>query len=197
MGQTIEAVNQNANIAEKAVQAFFREIRASVDEREAEVFGEIEQTRHHKEKELRLQKEDLEFAHFGVISSTKFAQILLSEGTMVEIAMSTIPVTAHLRTLHSTPYQIAPVYSPTIDFSGTGAQETKATIKAFGRVVTHDISAETSFIEAVDCASVLLTNQSMSVRFVALSDKDERIIGEKNTTVILEGPSKAKVTTIL
>jgi len=55
---------------------------------------EVEHTASHKQKELQIQKDDLEFSLNAITSTCSFAQTMLKEGSQVEISMGTPPVRA-------------------------------------------------------------------------------------------------------
>ena len=94
LGEMMTAVSKEAELADQEIHKLFEKVREALDKREAEVLQEADKMRHQKEKELRVQKDDVEFVYEGSNYSTAFATTILTEGTDTEIAVSRNQVVA-------------------------------------------------------------------------------------------------------
>ena len=86
-------------MTEEHIHSVFENLIALLRDREAAVINEVGSLSHQKEKELQLQKDDLEFFLSGIRHSVSFGEVLLTQGGNTEIVASHQQVTARLSTL--------------------------------------------------------------------------------------------------
>ena len=124
------------------------------------------------------QKNHLEFLLVGIRESTKFGEVLVKEGSEIEIVASQKEVVSRLTTLgqEKEKSQTEPATDSTIIFEGDagGLRQVGEVIKGFGSVVSRDISAEKSCIEQQPSGSVSF-NQVISFKVVVVDKKGNRI----------------------
>jgi len=164
----------------------------------------VETTKHQKEKELQLQKDDLEFLLSGIRHAVFFSEAMMKEGSETEIVSGHQQVVARMATLtkEREKAQLDPVTDAEIEFVGKeeGVETLSSVIKDLGAVMTNKgISVEHSAITEVPTKSHHLINQAYSFQ-VILKDK----AGNKATTemsnsmkalvVEVTGPSKGEST---
>ena len=100
----------------------------------------METIRHQKEKELQLQKDDLEFLLSGIRQAVLFSEAMVKEGSDTEIVAGHQQVVGRLATLTSerVKAQIEPMTDSGIEFIGgeEGMELLSSATKQFGAVVT-------------------------------------------------------------
>jgi len=137
--KVIGEVNTQAKQVEKEIHVACEKLREMVNEREAQLLGEVETVRHEKEKELVSQKHHLEFLLVGIRESAQFGEALVNEGSENEIVASQKEVVSRLTSLgqEKEKSQMEPVTDSTIVFEGDegGLREVGVAIKVFGNVV--------------------------------------------------------------
>ena len=89
-------------------------------DREAVLISDAETGRHQKEKELKLQKDELEFLLSGIRQAVLFSEAMMKEGSDTEIVASHLQVVARMATLTSEreKAQLEPVTDAGIEFVG-------------------------------------------------------------------------------
>jgi len=165
-----------------------------MDFREVMLLEEVENTASHKQKELQIQKDDLEFSLNAVISTCSFAQTMLQEGSQVEISMGTPPVRAHLSTLQKASHALDPVYDASVHLVESGVKETMSHIREMGAIAVQDLSTEhSSILEASSILTNLLTNENLTFPVELVNKKKERVTGIQALDIVVSGPSWEKV----
>ena len=190
-----------AKAAEECIHATFDKLRDLLGGKEADLIIDVEMARHQKEKELLLQKEDLEFVLNGIRQSATFTETMLKEGTETEIAASTKQVVARFTTLERErgAAKLEPAAEATIELEGEerGIKAVGEVINEIVRVVTQDISPEKSLV--VKSAASFQINQPYSFKVVVVNKKGNGVTGKKGQVpfdVEVTGPSNAKVLTL-
>ena len=89
-------------------------------DREAALIGEVETIKHQKEKELDLQKDEVEFLVSGIRHAVLFSEALVKEGSDLEVVASHQQVITRVTTLSREREQasIEPVTDADIEFVG-------------------------------------------------------------------------------
>ena len=96
-------VREHANVTEEQIHSGTEHLIAAVTtmlrDREAALINDVETTKHQKEKELQLQKDELEFLLSGIRHAVLFSEAMLTEGSDTEIVAGHQQVVARLETL--------------------------------------------------------------------------------------------------
>ena len=131
---SLDALRENARVAEEFTESAFAQVREDLEQRLAQLLQEIETARHQKEKELRLQKEALEGVAFEIAHSSQFTQAFLQNGTSSEVALGHQRVLARLETLAEIPCVFQPVKSSTIEFAPDEREKVVTLLESFGKI---------------------------------------------------------------
>jgi len=120
-------------------------------DREAALISDVETIKHQKEKELTLQKDDLEFLLTGIRHAVLFGDAMV-KGSDTEIVAGHQQVLARMATLTSEreKAQVEPVTDAEIVFVGGGPEGVgylSSAIQELGAVVFKGISSEQSVIK--------------------------------------------------
>lgn len=156
--------------------------------------GEIEKHRHQKEKELMIQKEDLEFLLKGIRDSVGFSEKLVCEGSGAEIASSHNLVGARFGTLEKE-MNTAPLLPISEVAELAGVEEAREMITGIGMLIVKDLVApEKSSVVRGENDTVVL-NQKYSFEVILVDQKGNKVIGGQTASsagiqVKIEGPSK-------
>lgn len=139
INNVLVALNQQAKDTEEQVHEAFGKLRLLLGEREVELMGEIERERHQKEKELGIQKEELEIIQKGIVDSVFFSEKLVKEGNGAEIATSFNIVTKRLISLENQMKitQLSPVANEGFEF--VGFEEAKEMVRGCGMIIIKGI----------------------------------------------------------
>ena len=204
---TMNGVREQAKVTEEEIHSTIEHLIAAVTtmlrDREAALINDVETTKHQKEKELQLQKDELEFLLSGIRHAVLFSEALVKEGSEIEIVAGHQQVVTRMATLtkEREKAQLEPVTDTEVKFEG-GNEETEllsSVIKGLGAVVGKGISAAHSIIERPTGTNHLI-NQGYSFQ-VILKDKTgnkvstEMMKSMKSLAVEVTGPSKVKVRT--
>jgi len=85
-------VREQAKVTEDEIHSTINHLIASVTgmlrDRETVLIGDVETIKYHKEKELQLQKDELEFLLSGIRHAVLFSEALVKEGSDTEIVTS-------------------------------------------------------------------------------------------------------------
>jgi len=176
--KVIEEVNARAKQVEMEIQAACEKLREMANEREAQLLSEIETVRFEKEKELLDQKHHLEFLLIGIRESTQFGEVLVKEGSDLEVASSQKEVVSRLTSLENEREnsQIEPATDANVVFEGeeVGIRQMGEASKRFGAVVSRDISAEKSSVEGQPTGPVII-NEVVSFKVTVIDRKGNRV----------------------
>ena len=168
--------------------------------REVVLINDVETIKYHKEKELQLQKDELEFLLSGIRHAELFSEALVKEGSDTEIVASDHQVVTRMATLTSEREKLflEPVTDPEIEFDD-GVEQLSRAIRDLGTVFVTGISAEQSTILAQGGRNHLI-NEAYSFGVILVCQKGtkiqagkERNKAVKNLGVKVTGPSKVKV----
>jgi len=103
IGTTMVGIREQAEVTEEKIHSTFEPLIASVitwlRDREAALISEVETTRHQKEKELQLQKDEVEFLLSGVRHAVLFSEALIKEGSETEVVSGHHQVVTRMATL--------------------------------------------------------------------------------------------------
>jgi len=189
LGEIVGAVSSEAELADQEIHKLFQQVREALDRREAEVLQEADKVRHQKDKELRIQKDAVEFVYEGSNYSTAFATTLLTEGTDTEIAASRNQVVARMGTLKTefSALTLEPTSNASIEFKPRNLDSILSSINTLGEVVSRD-----AYYSYSTCRSSYPTGQIKKPYFftVAMHDSSNiRIPGRVPFTITFSGPA--------
>ena len=203
-------MSEQAKVTENEIHSTIERLISTVTgmlrDREAVLISDVETVRHQKEKELQLQKDELEFLLSGIRQAVMFSEAMMKEGSDTEIVAGHHQVVACMAALTSEreKAQLEPVADAGIEFVGMeeSVDLLSSVIKELGTVESTDISAEQSTIEMLR-RNYHLINQAYSFKVILVDKKGNQISSEmmrksvKGLAVEVAGPSKVKVSTLL
>ena len=143
--------------------------------REVVLINDVETIKYHKEKELQLQKDELEFLLSGIRHAVLFSEALVKEGSDTEIVASDHQVVTRMATLTNEREKLflEPVTYPEIEFDG-GVEQLSCAIRNLGTVVATGISVEQSII-STQAGRNHQINQAYSFRVILVCQKGTKI----------------------
>jgi len=185
---TMSEVREQAKVTENEIHSTIERLISTVTgmlrDREAALISDVETVRHQKEKELQLQKDELEFLQSGIRQAVMFSETMMKEGSDTEIVAGHHQVVARMATLTSEreKAQIEPVADAGIEFV-VGMEESvdllSSVIKELGTVESTDISAEQSIIEMLTGSNhPHPTNEAYSFKVIFVDKKGNTISNE-------------------
>jgi len=204
---TMSGVREQTKATEEEIHSTIEHLIATVTamlrDREAALISDVETAKHQKEKELQLQKDDLEFLLSGIRHAVLFCEALVKEGSETEIVAGHQQVVARMATLtkEREKAQMEPITDPhELEFvSGQeGVDLLSSVIREFGTVVSTGISAEHSNVETPFGTSHLI-NESYSFRVILKDKKGNEATAAMMTKAIkglmveVTGPSQVNV----
>ena len=161
----------------------------------------METIKHQKEKELQLQKDEVEFWLAGIRHVVLFSEAMMKEGSDTEIVARHRQVVARMATLtgEREKAQLEPVTDAEIKLIGGEGNQLDSAIRELGSVVATGISAEQSSIETPQTRSNSQINQAYSFKVILVDKKGNKLSKEVVNKVVkglvaeVAGPSKVKV----
>jgi len=168
----MSGVREQAKATEEQIHSTIENLISLLRDREAALINEVEKAKHHKEKELQLQKDELEFLLSGIRQAVLFSEAMVKEeGSETEIVAGHKQVMARMGTLtmEREKAPLDPVTEAEIEFVGSqeGVDLLSSVIKELGTVVSTGIFAEQSTIETPTGAHHLINQpHSFKVMFV-------------------------------
>ena len=88
----MSGVREQAKVTEEeihsTIELLFATVTGMLRDREAALISDVETIKHQKEKELTLQKDDLEFLLTGIRHAVLFSEAMVKEGSENEIVSS-------------------------------------------------------------------------------------------------------------
>ena len=116
----MSAVREVAKATENEIHSTIESLISLLRNREAALIIGVETIRHQKEKELQLQKDELEFLLSGIRNAVLFSEAMVKEGSDTEIVAGHQQVVGRLATLTSErgKAQIEPMTDAGIEFIG-------------------------------------------------------------------------------
>jgi len=199
---TMSGVREQAKATEEEIHTAIEGLISLLRDRETALISDVETIKHQKEKELQLQKDEVEFLLAGIRHAVLFSEAMVKEGSDTEIVTSHQQVVARMATLTSEreKAQLEPVTDAEIKF--VGVELLSSMIKEQLRtMVSTDISSEQSIIEIPQTGSSSRINQAYSFKVILVDNKGNKVSSEmmrksiKNLAVEVTGPSKVKVST--
>jgi len=196
----MSGVREQAKATEDEIHSTIERLISLLRDREVVLINDVETIKHQKEKELQLQKDEVEFLLTGIRHTVLFGEAMMKEGSDTEIVASHRQVVARMATLtrEREKVQLEPVTDSEIKFIGEGSQLDSA-IREFGAVViATGISAEQSTIE-IPTGNKSQTDQVYSFKVILVDKKGNKASKEvvnkavKGLGVEVTGPSKVKV----
>jgi len=187
----MSCVLEQAKVTEDEIHSTINHLIASVTEmlrdREVELLSEVETIKHQKEKELQLQKDELEFLLSGIRHAVLFSEAMVKEGSDTEIVAGHHQVVARLATLtrEREKAQLEPVTDAEIEFHD-GEEQLSRAIKELGTVFVTGISAENSTILA-HTESHHQINQAYSFKIIFVDQKGTKIQTAKEWNKAVKG----------
>ena len=197
---TLVGVREQAKVTEDDIHSTINHLISLLRDREAALISDVETARHQKEKELQLQKDELEFLLAGIRHGVLFSEALMKEGSDAMIVASHWQVVARMTTLitEREKAQLEPVTDTEIEFV-LERETVNAAMKDLGTVVMTGISAEQSIIETPQTGNNSQINQVYFFKVILVDKKGNKVSSEviqktvKNLAVGVTGPSKVKV----
>ena len=138
MNLTWDELQLNHDKARQNLLTVFEEIHVEVDNRKAILLAQLEEYHHVKDKELLLQRDDLEIVNEGIISSTIFADRLMAARHDIEVILSEKAVIERLNNLCDMPIALNPIHNGRLDFNATHQRkELLDILSQFGMIDPH------------------------------------------------------------
>ena len=200
---TMSGVREQAKVTENEIHSTIERLISAVTgmlrDREAALIGDVETVRHQKEKELQLQKDELEFLLSGIRQAVMFSEAMIKEGSDTEIVAGHQQVVSRMATLTSEreKAQLEPVTEAQIEFVGVeeGVELVSSVIKEFGTVGSTGIFAEQSTIEMPTGSTYHQIIQAYSFKVILVNQTSSETMRQsiKDLAVEVSGPSKVKV----
>ena len=195
---TMVGVRKQAEATEEEIHSTIERLISLLRDREAALLSDVEAVKYQKEKELQLQKDELEFLLSGIRHAVLFGEAMMKEGSDTEIVTGHQQIVSRMTTLinEREKMEIEPVTEANIDF--VGVDQIGSAIKDLGSVVTTKISIEQSTIEKPTWASYMI-NQSCFFQVILADQKGNKVSHEatklavKSLAVGVAGPSKTEV----
>jgi len=175
------AMNEQAKQAEEEVHRTCELIREKVADREAHLVSEIEAARHQKQKEFKVQKDQLEFQLHSMRESGQFADVMLREGNSNEIVASQKQVIGRMTGLKEEKERtcLEPATNSVIQFGGGVREDLKHIddfMGKFGMIVTWEIS----FQDSEACGyRWCMPNETCSFSVTMIDKKGGKVTTEK------------------
>jgi len=197
----MSGVREQAKVTEDEIHSTIERLISLLRDREAALLSDVETIKHQKEKELQLQKDELEFLLSGIRHAVLFSEAMIKEGSDIEIVASHHQVVARMATLtrEREKAQLEPVADAEIAFVGD-VEQLNSAIRDLGTVDPTGISTEQSSI-VVPTRNNNQINQAYSFKVILVDKKGnkistakERSKAVKSLAVEVAGPStKVKV----
>ena len=196
-------VREQAKVTENEIHSTIESLIAAVTgmlrDREAALISNVETVMHQKEKELQLQKDELEFLLTGIRHAVLFSGAVIKEGSDPEIVAGHQQVVARMTTLTNEreKAQFEPVTEAEIEFV-CERESLSYVIKELGAVVSKGISVEQSTIERPATTNHLI-NRAYSFKVILVDKKGNKVSREtmsrsvKGLAVAVTGPSQVQV----
>jgi len=192
-------MSEQAKVTENEIHPTIERLISTVTgmlrDREAVLISDMETVRHQKEKELQLQKDELEFLLSGIRQAVMFSEAMMKEGSDTEIVAGHHQVVACMAALTSEreKAQLEPVADAGIEFVGMeeSVDLLSSVIKELETVESTDISAEQSIIDPCDVTidqrttkSWCLTPTTIAFRFSTLKVSLSGRLGRKEMEMV-------------
>jgi len=196
---TMGGVREQAKAPKDEIRSTIERLISLLRDREVVLINDVETIRHQKEKELQLQKDEIEFLLAGIRHVVLFSEAMMKEGSDTEIVARHHQVVARMATLtrEREKAQLGPVTDAEIKFIG-GVSQLDSMIRELGAVVATGISAEQSTIETPTESNSQI-NLTYSFKVILVDKKGNKISAKdrnkavKGLAVEIAGPSKVKV----
>jgi len=203
---TMVGVREQAKVTENEIHSAISSLIAAVTmmlrDREAVLISDVETTKYQKEKELQLQKDELELLLTGIRHAALFSEALVKEGSDTEIVAGHQQVVARMTTLTSEQEkaQLEPVIDTVIEFVGVEerVELLSSVIQKLGTVVSTGISVEQSIIEK-PMGNTHQINRAYLFKVILVDKKGDKVSREmmsksfKGLAVAVTGPSQVLV----
>jgi len=98
---TMSGVREQAKVTEDEIHSTIERLISLLRDREVVLINDVETIKHQKEKELQLQKDEVEFLLAGIRHAVLFSEAMMKEGSDTEIVASHHQVVARMTTLTS------------------------------------------------------------------------------------------------
>ena len=179
--KTIDELDENKQKALAKLEKVFDELHVEVDTRKAILEAEIEEYYELKQKELSIQRDDLEIVNQGIISSVAFTDRLLQEGNEVEKLLSKQSVIERLNNLsENMKIELTPIHDGIIQFDENHKQrELSDILSQYGQISNPHIISSTSpsqcYIENINqqTQQSCIINQPFQFNIIAIKSNGE------------------------
>ena len=196
---TMNGVREQAKATEDEIHSTIERLISLLRDREVVLINDVETIKHQKEKELQLQKDEVEFLLAGIRHAVVFSEAVMKEGSDTEIVASHHQVVARMATLtrEREKAQLEPVMDAEIKLI---KGRLDSVIRELGAVVVATgISAEQSTIETPQTGNKSQINQAYSFKVLLVDKKGNKVSkgvlnkAVKGLAVEVTGPSQVKV----
>jgi len=202
----MSGVREQAKATEDEIHSTINHLISTMTEmlrnREVALIKDVAIIKLQKEKELQLQKDELEFLLTGIRHAVMFSEAMMTEGSDTEIVAGHQQVVSRMTTLtkEREKAQLEPVAEAKIEFMGLEESEelVNSVIRELGAVVATGISAGQSTIET-PTGSNHQVHQLYSFKMRLVDHLGNKASSEllskeiKNLVVEVTGPFEAKV----
>ena len=136
---TMSGVREQAKATEDEIHSTIEKLISLLRDREVVLINDVETIKHQKEKELQLQKDEVEFLLAGIRHAVLFSEAVMKEGSDTEIVANHRQVVARMATLtrEREKAQLEPVTDAEIKLIGGEGNQLDSAIKEFGSVGCH------------------------------------------------------------
>lgn len=191
MSQVIEGVRQSNLAADKDIAELAKLLYLEIDKRKQELVTEAKEVAKFKEKELKNQRDDLEFVLGGLRHISTYAKAV-SSGTDAEIVTARDLVEMRKSTLLGIPVNLEPEHDSTVLFHHDNGYKITQAIHSVGRIITSQDDAVTvsRFVRDYDTVNLSLLQIGSpgwkekffnGVAAVAVNSRGDILTAEYNT----------------
>ena len=142
----MEEIDGNAMKCKEMISMKFEELMKELKERENELIQKVEEIKEQKKKEIYIQKDEMEMMLHGIKTTSQITQIMIENGTQIEIGKSQKQVMARLDTLNSFPYSFEPIHDSYFNFNSIKIDDIIQNINHFGEIIIKDPTIPVPFI---------------------------------------------------
>jgi len=197
MKQTLISLDKQCQTSQTSLQKSFAAMKEALDMRCAQLLGEIEDQKNLKQKELEIQRQDLQLVFDGIRYSSEFTKKMIDKGNDLEVFLSKKPVLERLNFLQTTKLEFTPVHDEVVEYIEIEKESLLSTIKKFGLVNTNQRSAQDFKIETVQANASYELDKPVTFMIKSLVNdekmKEQAKRGGAQFGVTIKGPSGIQV----
>ena len=144
------------------------EMIEKMKERGKELIEKVEELKNVEKKELMIQKGEMELILHGMKSTTEMTEMMIENGTNIELGMSKKQIIDRLNTLNSFPLSLEPIHDPIFNFDESKFDQILEMVNHCGEIIPKKRSVP---IYRRDYNQIS-ENQQPILRFGSEGDKD-------------------------